>query len=93
MTAPQTFTCPRCGATSHNPNDVREAYCGRCHDWTRPSEPLVLPPLRPPIERLVEGWDALVPVLDPLLAEAPAEKRMEIMQLVLIVGMAVEELR
>jgi predicted ATP-dependent serine protease len=28
------FTCPRCGMTSHNPNDKREGYCGRCHDWT-----------------------------------------------------------
>jgi uncharacterized C2H2 Zn-finger protein len=25
------FTCPRCGAVSHNPNDARERYCGRCH--------------------------------------------------------------
>lgn len=33
MTAP-TFTCPRCRRTSHNPNDVREGYCGACHDWT-----------------------------------------------------------
>jgi histidine triad (HIT) family protein len=32
-----SFTCPRCGATSHNPNDVREGYCGRCHAWTRDS--------------------------------------------------------
>lgn len=29
-----TFTCPRCGRTSHNPNDEREGYCGACHDWT-----------------------------------------------------------
>jgi hypothetical protein len=29
------FTCPRCGATSHNPSDLREGYCGRCHDWAR----------------------------------------------------------
>lgn len=28
------FTCPRCGRTSHNPNDIREGYCGNCHDWT-----------------------------------------------------------
>jgi len=28
------FTCPRCGRTSHNPNDEREGYCGACHDWT-----------------------------------------------------------
>lgn len=29
------FTCPRCGATSHNPNDVAEGYCGNCHDWPK----------------------------------------------------------
>jgi ribosomal protein L37E len=28
------FTCPRCGMTSYNPNDIREGYCGNCHDWT-----------------------------------------------------------
>ena len=30
----ESFTCPRCGMTSYNPNDVREGYCGNCHDWT-----------------------------------------------------------
>jgi hypothetical protein len=29
-----SITCPQCGATSYNPNDVREGYCGRCNDWT-----------------------------------------------------------
>lgn len=29
-----TFTCPRCGRTSHNPNDAEQGYCGACHDWT-----------------------------------------------------------
>lgn len=29
MTDP--FTCPFCGAVSHNHNDARERYCGRCH--------------------------------------------------------------
>lgn len=29
-----SFTCPNCGATSYNPNDVAESYCGKCHDWT-----------------------------------------------------------
>jgi hypothetical protein len=29
-----SFTCPRCGATSHNPNDEREGYCGACHAFT-----------------------------------------------------------
>ncbi len=23
--------CLICGLTSHNPNDVREHYCGNCH--------------------------------------------------------------
>jgi hypothetical protein len=31
---PDAITCPRCGATSHNPNDIAEGYCGRCHWWT-----------------------------------------------------------
>lgn len=29
------ITCPRCSRTSHNPDDVREGYCGNCRDWTR----------------------------------------------------------
>jgi uncharacterized C2H2 Zn-finger protein len=29
-----TITCPRCGMTSANPNDVREGYCGNCHAFT-----------------------------------------------------------
>jgi hypothetical protein len=31
---PPGFTCPRCGRTSHHPDDIREGYCGACHDWT-----------------------------------------------------------
>lgn len=27
------FTCQRCGAVSHNPNDEREGYCGSCHRY------------------------------------------------------------
>lgn len=29
-----SITCPRCNMTSYNPNDIREGYCGNCHDWT-----------------------------------------------------------
>lgn len=29
--APPGFTCPDCGTVSHNPNDVRQRYCARCH--------------------------------------------------------------
>jgi hypothetical protein len=32
MTA--SIVCPCCGRTSYNPHDVREGYCGFCHDWT-----------------------------------------------------------
>jgi hypothetical protein len=31
---PPPFTCPRCGRTSHHPDDSREGYCGACHDFT-----------------------------------------------------------
>lgn len=34
LTEPPSFTCPRCGRTSHHPMDVTEGYCGACHDWT-----------------------------------------------------------
>jgi hypothetical protein len=27
------ITCPKCGFISHNPYDVQEKYCGRCHQW------------------------------------------------------------
>lgn len=30
---PASITCPRCGMTSHNPNDIRERYCGACHQY------------------------------------------------------------
>lgn len=29
-----SFTCPVCGMTSYNPNDIREGFCGNCHAWT-----------------------------------------------------------
>jgi hypothetical protein len=31
---PPGFSCPKCGRTSHHPDDIREGYCGACHDWT-----------------------------------------------------------
>ena len=34
MTAPPSFTCPTCGATSYHPDDVRHGYCGHCHAFT-----------------------------------------------------------
>jgi hypothetical protein len=35
------FRCPICRTIWHNPNDEREAYCGRCH--TFPSDAVYLP--------------------------------------------------
>lgn len=64
------FTCPRCGAVSHNPMDEREGYCGRCYDWTggevlrRPDSPVDLgePPYPGSDAALDKG--CLCPVLD-----------------------------
>jgi hypothetical protein len=33
MTRP-SVTCPLCGMTSYHPEDIRQGYCGNCHDWT-----------------------------------------------------------
>lgn len=33
---PESITCPVCGRTSAHPADIREGYCGNCHDWTSP---------------------------------------------------------
>jgi hypothetical protein len=30
---PVSITCPQCGRTSHNPNDVKYRYCGACHQF------------------------------------------------------------
>lgn len=46
-TQPEPFTCPRCGAVSHNPHDLEQGYCGRCRWWT--ADP-VLGQLDPPPE-------------------------------------------
>lgn len=29
--AHETYTCPRCMKTSHNPNDARHRWCGACN--------------------------------------------------------------
>lgn len=43
------YTCPKCGMTSHNLNDVENRYCGNCHVFEADV------PLRSvAIERLIE---------------------------------------
>ena len=34
-----SFACPRCQAVSYNPNDIRERYCGRCHQFADDASP------------------------------------------------------
>jgi hypothetical protein len=45
----RAIQCLRCGLTSHNPNDVRELYCGACHAFHTPQ----MPP--PPVD-VGEQW-------------------------------------
>lgn len=33
---PDSITCPECGMTSYHPEDVRQGYCGNCHEFTTP---------------------------------------------------------
>jgi hypothetical protein len=34
MDVPPSFVCPACQAESWHPEDVRQGYCGACHDFT-----------------------------------------------------------
>lgn len=34
-----SIKCPRCSRISRNPNDVREKYCGACHQYHSDMEP------------------------------------------------------
>ena len=29
----ESITCPQCGMTSHNKNDIEQRYCGNCHQY------------------------------------------------------------
>lgn len=33
---PSRYECAKCGAVSYNPNDAREQYCVRCHEFAEP---------------------------------------------------------
>src|ERR1700690_4304978 len=40
----KSITCLKCGKTSYNLNDVKEKYCGFCHEWhPDPDNPNPLP--------------------------------------------------
>jgi hypothetical protein len=36
-----SITCPVCGMTSYNPNDIEWGYCGNCHAYTGVVNPLM----------------------------------------------------
>lgn len=38
----KTFKCPKCDWVSLNPNDLRNGYCGNCHEFTAPAQTLEL---------------------------------------------------
>jgi hypothetical protein len=49
----QSITCPVCGKTSHNTNDVQHRYCGFCHkfhdqftDAERTAAPIIMATVR-----------------------------------------------
>lgn len=37
----ESITCPQCNMTSYNPNDIEMGYCGNCHGYTSPVNPLM----------------------------------------------------
>lgn len=36
MSQQPSITCPKCGMTSYNPDDIEEGYCGHCCEFTSP---------------------------------------------------------
>ena len=60
------FTCPRCGAVSHNPNDERERYCGRCHQW---ADDAPAPPDEWTEEKVEEIYNRTKPMFDLMMQE------------------------
>ena len=35
-----SITCPKCHMTSYNPNDIEWGFCGNCHGYTSPVDPV-----------------------------------------------------
>lgn len=57
MTTQASITCPVCRRTSYNPNDIREGYCGYCHDWTSRALAVVAPMAMEQVDGEVEwSW-------------------------------------
>jgi hypothetical protein len=37
----ESITCPVCGMTSYNPNDIEWGWCGKCNGYTSAVNPLM----------------------------------------------------
>jgi ribosomal protein S27AE len=53
-----SITCPVCGMTSHNENDVREGYCGKCHGWTSGPLRMACPACGQPVIHRMDGAES-----------------------------------
>lgn len=51
------ITCPQCGMTSHNPQDILHGYCGNCHVFHSPP---MLPEPSWAAQQNAELWQAIL---------------------------------
>lgn len=59
-----SITCPFCGVTSHNPNDIENGWCGACNEYTSLSDGYIRACLRADgddpspekVGRLLNAW-------------------------------------
>lgn len=61
--------CLRCGHTSYNLNDIKEKYCGYCHQFHQTGSPLKVIDIQPHNVREVIGeakMKQLIDILDEL---------------------------
>lgn len=56
-----SFTCPKCAAVSHNPNDERERYCARCRGFVDDHPPKTLEELK--AELVIALRTAIAPIM------------------------------
>jgi hypothetical protein len=80
-----SYTCPRCGMVSHNPNDEKHRYCGACHEFehdefvcTSCGRMIIsIPPVDPPPTRCAVCQHLEEFVADPVEREA-MRRRLEL---------------
>jgi ribosomal protein L37E len=74
----RAITCRRCGLTSHNPNDVAQRYCGRCHVFHEDPRQPVFATARKVLDHLAAAKEELDAIEQRRrLDKAPSEQRVE----------------